>query len=50
MLGGNPLGDRFGFRYWRNPGAFAEFYEEGNLGRFMGFLAALIQASFTIVG
>ena len=23
MLGGNPLHDRFGFRYWKNPGAFA---------------------------
>ena len=22
MLGGNPLGDRYGFRYWNDPGAF----------------------------
>lgn len=22
MLGGNPLNDRFGFRYWKEPGAF----------------------------
>ncbi|KAK4134706.1 hypothetical protein BT67DRAFT_402605 [Trichocladium antarcticum] len=50
MLGGNPLGDRFGFRYWRDPGAFVEFYHSGNLGRFMGFLQCLIQASFTIAG
>lgn len=33
------------------PGApFAEFVEEGHIGRFLGFLACLIQASFTIAG
>lgn len=50
MLGGNPLGERFGFKYWQNPGAFAELYREGDLGRFLGFLQCLIQASFTIAG
>lgn len=50
MLGGNPLHDRFGFRFWNNPGAFAELYKTGNLGRFLGFLQCLIQASFTIAG
>ena len=47
---GNPKHDRFGFRYWYDPGAFAEFYTVGNLGRFMGFMQCLIQASFTIAG
>ncbi|KAK3307578.1 amino acid permease/ SLC12A domain-containing protein [Chaetomium strumarium] len=50
MLGGNPLGDRFGFRHWQNPGAFAVTYRDGDLGRFLGFLQCLIQASFTIAG
>lgn len=51
MLGGNPLGDRFGFRYWKNPGSFTTLYGyEGDLGRFVGFLQCLIQASFTIAG
>lgn len=51
MLGGNPLGDRFGFRYWKNPGSFTTLYGyEGDLGRFIGFLQCLIQASFTIAG
>lgn len=50
MLGGNPLKDRFGFRYWKEPGSFAEYYAEGDKGRFMGFLACLIAASFTIAG
>jgi len=48
--GGNPLGDRYGFRYWNDPGSFAELYYEGNLGRFLGFLQCLIMASFTIAG
>ncbi|THC96765.1 hypothetical protein EYZ11_003774 [Aspergillus tanneri] len=50
MLGGNPKRDRFGFRYWNKPGAFAEYYKTGDLGRWLGFLACLIQASFTIAG
>lgn len=29
---------------------FAEYMREGNTGRFLGFLACLIQASFTIAG
>ncbi|RDW66407.1 putative carnitine transport protein [Coleophoma cylindrospora] len=50
MLGGNPLHDRFGFRYWKNPGSFTELYYTGDLGRFLGFLQCLIQASFTVAG
>lgn len=50
MLGGNPNKDRFGFRYWYSPGAFTELYYEGTLGRWLGFLQCLIQASFTIAG
>jgi amino acid transporter len=50
MLGGNPLHDHFGFRFWKNLGAFVELYKARNLGRFLGFLQCLIQASFTIAG
>lgn len=51
MVGGNPLGDKFGFRYWKEPGAFNEFSgKTGDLGRWLGFLNCLIQASFTIAG
>ncbi|EME84859.1 uncharacterized protein MYCFIDRAFT_65061 [Pseudocercospora fijiensis CIRAD86] len=50
MVGGNPKGDRYGFRYWNNPGAFAEYRSTGSLGRFEGFLAALWSASFCVVG
>lgn len=50
MLGGNPQGDRFGFRNWKEPGAFAPLYYDGNLGRWLGFLQSLIAAAFTIAG
>ncbi|KAJ7097729.1 general amino acid permease AGP2 [Mycena belliarum] len=54
MVGGNPLHDTYGFRNWdpsKVPGApFAENIRTGSLGRFLGFLTCLIQASFTIAG
>ncbi|EOD53019.1 putative general amino acid permease agp2 protein [Neofusicoccum parvum UCRNP2] len=50
MVGGNPQRDAYGFRYWRDPGSFAEYVTTGTLGRFEGFLGAFYQASFTIVG
>ncbi|KAJ6502336.1 general amino acid permease AGP2 [Mycena sanguinolenta] len=54
MIGGNPLHDTYGFRYW-DPSQvagtpFAEHIKTGSLGRFLGFLTCLIQASFTIAG
>ncbi|KAF8660620.1 hypothetical protein AX16_001599 [Volvariella volvacea WC 439] len=54
MVGGNPRRDAYGFRTWdpsKVPGTpFAEFIETGSLGRFFGFLACLIQASFMMSG
>ncbi|KXS98174.1 hypothetical protein AC578_6405 [Pseudocercospora eumusae] len=50
MLGGNPKHDAFGFRYWKNPGAFTTKYRDGDLGRFLGFLYCLFQAAFIIAG
>ncbi|GME91690.1 unnamed protein product [[Candida] boidinii] len=49
MVGGNPEHDAFGFRYWNNPGAFAEYILTGTLGHFQGFLAALFNSCFVIV-
>lgn len=46
MVGGNPLHDAYGFRYWQDPGAFVEHLEPGNTGRFLGVLSCLYQASF----
>lgn len=53
MVGGNPDGDAYGFRYWSDPGAFAIplwANTTGNLGRFEGFLDCLWAAGFAIVG
>ncbi|KAK0767021.1 hypothetical protein N5P37_000753 [Trichoderma harzianum] len=50
MVGGNPNHDAFGFRYWNNPGAFAEYHSQGALGRFEGFLTGLWSAAFAVVG
>lgn len=50
MVGGNPQHDAYGFRYWDNPGSFAQYITTGDLGRFQGFLSALWSAAFTIVG
>jgi yeast amino acid transporter len=47
MLGGNPIHDRYGFRYWDNPGAFAEHISLGATGRFLGILSCIYQASFS---
>lgn len=50
MVGGNPQGDAYGFRYWNNPGSFAEYLSTGSLGRFEGFLTCLWSAAFAVVG
>lgn len=50
MVGGNPKGDAYGFRYWREPGAFAESVTTGSMGKFHGFLGALFVAAFTVCG
>ncbi|KAI1654475.1 amino acid permease/ SLC12A domain-containing protein [Daldinia decipiens] len=50
MCGGNPQHDAYGFRYWSDPGSFAEYIHEGALGRFEGLLGAVFSAGFTVVG
>ncbi|KAI1207835.1 amino acid permease/ SLC12A domain-containing protein [Annulohypoxylon truncatum] len=50
MCGGNPQHDAYGFRYWSDPGSFAEHIHTGALGRFEGFLGAVFSAGFTVVG
>lgn len=50
MCVGNPQHDAYGFWYRRKPGAFATHPATGDLGRFEGFLAALWNAVFTMVG
>lgn len=49
-LGGVKGVERIGFRYWKNPGPFVEYIEEGSLGRFLGFWSVLINAVFSFAG
>ncbi|KAK7219885.1 hypothetical protein V2G26_007888 [Clonostachys chloroleuca] len=49
-LGGSPSGERIGFRYWNDPGAFAPYLAEGSLGRFLGFWSCIVQAAFMFMG
>lgn len=49
-LGGSPSGERIGFRYWNDPGAFAPYLATGDLGRFVGFWSCIVQASFMFMG
>ncbi|GAA5961740.1 hypothetical protein JCM3765_000495 [Sporobolomyces pararoseus] len=49
--GGGPNGQYIGFKFWHNPGPLVQ-YEGigGTTGRFLGFFAVLIQASFSYIG
>lgn len=40
MLGGNPMHDRYGFRYWKDPGPINYSYGgyDGELAEILGFL------------
>lgn len=49
-LGGAPNKDRIGFRYWKNPGAFAPYYGTGDLGKFLGWFTDLVQAAGSYMG
>ncbi|KAI8951159.1 AAT family amino acid transporter [Xylaria longipes] len=49
-LGGDPAGDRIGFRYWVNPGPMNEYLTDGSLGRFLAFFKVFIQATFSYGG
>ncbi|KAK7219133.1 hypothetical protein V2G26_007136 [Clonostachys chloroleuca] len=49
-MGGGPNHDRSGFRYWQEPGAFAEYLVGGPTGKFLGFWACCVQACFAFTG
>ncbi|WVW78053.1 hypothetical protein I302_100004 [Kwoniella bestiolae CBS 10118] len=49
-LGGVPGQDRIGFRYWKDGKAFKAYKEPGSLGRFLGFMNALVLAVFAYSG
>ncbi|KAK8861754.1 hypothetical protein IAR55_002577 [Kwoniella newhampshirensis] len=49
-LGGGPDGDRIGFRYWRDPGAFAPYHSPNSLGKFLGTFTNFVQAAGSYMG
>ncbi|KAJ7907205.1 amino acid permease/ SLC12A domain-containing protein [Mycena leptocephala] len=49
-LGGGPGHERIGFRYWKDPGAFAPFILLGNTGKFLGWFQVLLQAAYSYLG
>ncbi|OAP64679.1 hypothetical protein AYL99_00651 [Fonsecaea erecta] len=49
-LGGGPDHDRKGFRYWKDPGAFAEYIDDGATGRFLAFWSTMVTATFAYLG
>ncbi|KAK5065255.1 hypothetical protein LTR84_001093 [Exophiala bonariae] len=49
--GGAPSHDPIGFRFWKNPGPWTDYNGiTGSTGHFLGFLAALVNASFSFIG
>lgn len=51
-LGGVPGQERIGFRYWKDGRAFRNWPRsiEGDLGKFTGFVNALVLALFAYMG
>ena len=49
-LGCNPTHERIGFRYWKDPGAFAAYFTQGDLGKFLGFFTNLVRAAGAYTG
>ncbi|KAL8277072.1 hypothetical protein RQP46_010500 [Phenoliferia psychrophenolica] len=50
-LGGAPNHDRLGFRYWKDPGPFAQLADiPGQLGQFLAFWSTFVNAAFSYGG
>ncbi|KAK6543136.1 hypothetical protein TWF694_007056 [Orbilia ellipsospora] len=49
-VGGGPDRHRYGFQYWRNPGAMVEYIASGDEGRFLGLFNTLVNAAFSYGG
>lgn len=49
-LGGGPDHDRKGFRYWKDPGAFNTYIDDGDAGRFYALWSCMVSAVFAYSG
>jgi len=50
VAGGVGVDGTLGFKYWSDPGPFQAYIVDGAVGKFVGFWAVLIQASFAYQG
>ncbi|KAI2636436.1 putative amino acid permease [Hypomontagnella submonticulosa] len=50
IAAGGADGDPRGFRYWRDPGAFAPYIAKGSWGQFLGFWSTMVNATFAYLG
>lgn len=50
VLGGGPDHDRKGFRYWKDPGAFRPYIDDGATGNFLAVWSTVITATFSYLG
>lgn len=48
-LGGATGHDKWGFQYWRNPGAFHEYLFHGAWGRYFGLLQCLLNSTIAFI-
>ena len=49
-LGGAPNHDRLGFRYWKDPGPFAERFVTGSTGKFLAFWKCVSSVVYSFGG
>lgn len=49
FFGGTPTHDRLGFRYWNEPGAFAQHLATGNTAKFLDVWTAIIKSAFAFI-
>lgn len=51
-FGGDPRHDRIGLRYWKEEAfrGMKQYSSDGNVARFIGFSATLMQACFAYTG
>lgn len=48
-MGGATGHDKWGFQYWRKPGAMNEYIARGSLGKFFGLLQCLLHSSVAFI-
>lgn len=49
-LGGSPSGEVIGFKYWTNPGPFAEYLLHGSAGKIAGLWSVFVDAAYSYSG